>query len=306
MHTLAEQLSRPIGDTGSELGKWRRMMGVGLMHLERNARVFSYFKMHAGLQLLQGIVQVVIFLFVGRLMGFGRFSSLIGGSYASFLIIGMVLLQYLDKSLIAPYVSLSGAYWSARLESLLLSPYSLWLFIVTDTVWYYLMTTINATAIFFVGIAFGASVDTPRSWVLLIFTFFLAGTAVFGLGLVSASTFSLLNAKGNDEPVGWGVHLVQGLVTGLYFPAALLPHGMQAVGLLLPHTYAIDSMRRLLLSKYTPGPTLIVHNWFALDPIVVNLACIALCLLVYLPSGIYLFNRGIAKSREAGSLSRWT
>src|ERR1700746_758986 len=286
MQMLAESASEVLRGADLELTSGRRLLDVCLMHLGRNARVFVYFKMHAGLQLLQGLVQVVIFLFLGKLMGFGRSSQLVGGSYASYLIIGMVLLQCLDKSLIAPYVSISGAYWSARLESLLLSPYSLWLFIVTDTVWYYLMTTINASAIFVVGIFFGASFGAPSSSALAFLVFVGSAVGVFGLGLISASTFSLLNAKGNDEPVGWGVHLLQGLVTGLYFPAALLPHGLQYLGLLLPHTYAIDSARRLFLHNYTLGPSLIVHTWVSIDPLFVNLACILFTIALYLPLGI--------------------
>lgn len=304
MYTLTERISRPLVKT-TRWSDMRQMVQVVFVHLGRNARVFTYYKVHTALQLLQGLAQVAIFLFLGRMIGMNHIAGLMGGSYASYFIIGVVLLQCLDKSLIAPYVSLSGAYWSTRLESLLLSPYSLWLFILSDTAWYYLMTTINAVAMVCVGLFFGASIGAPSSWSAAVLVFVLGAVAVLGLGLISASTFSLLNAKGNDEPLGWGIHLLQGLVTGLYFPVMLLPHFMQYVGLLLPHTYAIDSMRRLFLSHSSP-PSLLVHQWFGADPIIVNIGCLCACIGIYMPLGIHLFARGMKKSREVGSLSRWS
>ncbi|HSL81817.1 MAG TPA: ABC transporter permease [Thermoanaerobaculia bacterium] len=272
----------------------------------RNAKIFLYFKVHAGLQLLQVVAQLLVFLFLGELIGAQRFEALAGGTYASFLVIGMVVLQLLDKSLIGPFTSLSSAYWSSRLESLMLSPHSVWVIISSDTVWYYLMTTVNAVVILGIGFAFGADLHPPSSWPVLALLLILGSASVFGLGLASASTFSLLNAKGKEEPISWAVHLLQGLVCGLYFPFELLPRALKLFGLGLPHTYAIDAARRLFMPGYTEGGTLPVHRWLGLDPLAVDCLCLALATLVFLPLGVLLFNRGLRKSQEVGSLSRWT
>ena len=280
-----------------------RVLGYQLL---RNAKIFLYFKVHAGLNLVQTVAQLLVFLYIGDLIGRDRFAALAGGSYASYLVVGMILLQVLDKGLIGPFVSLSGAYWTARLESLMLSPHSLGLIVGCDTAWYFVMTTINALAILGVGLLFGASFAVPSSWPLLLATVAMAIAAVVGLGLISASTFSLLNAKGNDEPVSWAVHLLQGLVCGLYFPFALLPTWLQFVGLLLPHTYAIDCVRRLAISGYTTGPTLPIHGLLPIEPVLTDLLGLVLCAAIYLPLGVHLFGKGIDKSRQVGSLSRWT
>jgi len=294
--------SRPTGSEDLPVFSWLRVVR---MHIERNVRVWLYFKVHAGLQLIQGVAQLMVFLYLGQLVGTAHFSSMAGGNYASYLVIGMVLLQLLDKSLIGPFVSLSGAYWSTRLESLMLSPYPIWLFVVSDTLWFYMTTSINAAAILVVGLVFDASFGTPQSWVMLFWVLFLGLVGVFGLGLMSASTFSLLNAKGREEPISWAIHLLQGLACGLYFPFALLPGALQAVGLVLPHTYAIDAVRRLFIAEYTSGATLPVHQLFELDPLLVNCFCLAAGAALYLPLGIYLFQRGLRKSQEIGTLSRW-
>ena len=281
------------------------VMSVLGMHLARNARKYIYFKVNALLSLVQSLAQLLVFLYMGRLLsthdGWSR------GTYESFLIAGMTLLQWLDKGLIGPYASVSGAYWSARLEPLLLAPRSLWLFVTADTVWYYLLTNINIAAIFITGRLFGARLtmpqDIPRFGLIVV----LATLSVFGMGLMSASAFSLINAKGRDEPISWAVHLLQGLVSGLYFPFSLLPTPLQYAGLLLPHTYAIDGVRRLMVPRYgQSGPTLTIHRLMPCDPQLLNIFCLAICLVVYLSLGVYLFQKGMRKSQEAGSLSRWT
>lgn len=305
--TTAEALDR-IGPektltTGDRAGSPLRVIWFQVM---RNAKVFLYFKVHAGLQMLQVLAQLLIFLMLGELISPERSAAFAGGSYASFLVIGMVVLQLLDKSLIGPFTSLSGAYWSTRLESLMLAPHSLWLIISSDTVWYYLMTTINAAVILGVGFLFGAEVGGPENAPVFLLVLLLGATSVFGLGLASASTFSLLNAKGKHEPITWAVHLLQGLVCGLYFPFELLPAFLKPFGLVLPHTYAIDAARRLFMPGHTGTVTLPVHELSGLSAVTVDCLCLGLATAVFLPLGVWLFNRGLRKSQEVGSLSRWT
>jgi ABC-type multidrug transport system permease subunit len=275
------------------------------LHMERNARIYSYFKVVAVLGLLQSLAQALLFLYFGRLVASSA-SQAVGGNYASFLITGMIAIQCLDKCLIAPFVSLSGAYWSARLEALLMSPYSLWFFILADTLWYNALTLVNSAVILIVGLYFGARFGLFGSPIILIFSMVLAATAVLGLGLISASLFSLINAKGQDEPISWTVHLVQGVVCGLYFPFTVLPKGFQIVGLLLPHTYAIDTARRVLIAHFNSSATLPVHLWCGGNPIVVNMVELLVQACIYVPLGIYSFNCGLKKAQRVGSLSRWT
>lgn len=299
----------PVSGAPSPPRSWlsglRSSLAVARIQFIRNARIWAYFKVNAGLQLVQALAQLAIFLFLGELVAHDRFSAMAGGSYTSYLVIGMVLLQILDKSLIGPFTSLSGAYWSTRLESLMLSPHPLGLILVTDTFWYYAMTTINAAAILGLGAFFGARFAAPSSVPLFLTVLFLGAIGVFGLGMISASTFSLLNAKGRNEPVTWAVHLLQGLACGLYFPFQMLPWGLQALGLLLPHTYAIDAARRLMIEGYTVEATLPVQSFVGGDPVVADCLFLALSVVLYLPLGLLLFRRGIRKSKRVGNLSRW-
>lgn len=298
---LAIALLPPSG-MGSRLRTVARLLYV---HFERNARIYIYFKIVAILGLLQSLAQTLIFLYLGGLVDRSALST-VGGNYASFLIIGMIVLQCLDKTLIAPFVSLSGAFWSARLEALLMSPYSIWFFILADTLWYNVLTFVNAAVILLAGLSFGAAFVFPTNVLLSFLSLILSGLAVFGLGLMSASLFSLINAKGHDEPISWTIHLMQGIVCGLYFPFNVLPGVLQIVGLMIPHTYAIDTARRVFIPDYPTSGSLPLHWLVGYDPLFVNLACLLCQVVVYLPAGIYMFSRGLRKAQEAGSLSRWT
>jgi hypothetical protein len=51
----------------------------------------------------------------------------------------------------------------------------------------------------------------------------LSAAAVSGIGLIAASTFTLLNCKQWGNPVTWIVSLLVGLLSGVYFPPKVLP-----------------------------------------------------------------------------------
>jgi ABC-type multidrug transport system permease subunit len=116
-----------------------------------------------------------------------------------------------------------------------------------------------------------------------------------GIGLISASMFMLANAKGNMEPIGWSIATISGLVAGVYFPPDYLPPAIQIISNFLPQTYAIESLREiLLLGKDLAEPS-----------IQFTIFILVIFSIILLPIGLYLFNLGIKKGEKDGSLARW-
>ena len=112
-----------------------------------------------------------------------------------------------------------------------------------------------------------------------------------------------INAKGWNDPISWIVGILQGLVTGVYFPITLLPGWLHALAMLLPQTYALDAARRLLLPATQAQALLRLGGLPALQSDLIALACAALILPAL---GAALFAAGLAKARNDGGLSRWT
>lgn len=146
----------------------------------------------------------------------------------------------------------------------------------------------------------------PTNLWLALLVFFLGVISVLGFGLISASMFMLINAKGWNDPVKWVIGTLQGLVCAVYFPITILPNWLQKLALCLPQTYAIDALRRLFLATSPRGVTLATQGWFSLAPLSADVLILCFLLLLLLPLGLLFFKLGLRKAKNDGCLSRWT
>lgn len=269
----------------------------------RNARRWLTFRVSVALDLLTALAQAATFYFLGALVAAGSQHTW-QGQYVSFLAIGMVFNVLLEASLRGPFQGLSWDYWYGRLETLLLSPCPLGLELLAHVGWAYLRALVNAALFALLGLAFGARLAVGAgSIVLALVALGLALVAVLGFGFMSAAMFMLVNAKGSTDPISWLVGVLQGLVTGVYFPIALLPAPLATAALLLPQTYAVDAAHRLLLpSANTPRLPLLAF----LPPVDADLAILVIFALVLPLVGLRLFAAALTKARRDGGLSRWT
>jgi lipooligosaccharide transport system permease protein len=268
--------------------------------LSRNARVWVYFRVSLVMDLINMAAQASIFFFVGRALGGGETWT---DNYAAFLAVGLVFNTLLEASLTGPSTSLGENYWMARLETVLLSPCPVPALLVADSLWFYVRALINAAILGTVGWWFGARLDAgPGDALLAVAALLLAAVAVLGFGLISAAMFMLINAKGFNDPVGWLVMVLQGLVTGAYFPVDQLPPVLQAMARCLPQAYAIDAARRLLLPDTETAPLVTVG---VLSPLASDFLLLALFLTILPPLGWLTFRTGLRKAQRDGGLSRW-
>lgn len=268
----------------------------------RDARLWLSFRVSLVMDLLSMAAQASVFFFLGLAMGAGQRQGW-QADYAAFLAVGLVLNAVLEASLTAPYQSLALSYWQQRLESLLLSPCPVSLVVIADVGWAYVRAAINAAILAMVGFLFGARVSAAGPDLLLsVLVLALAAVAVLGFGLMSAAMFTLINAKGWNDPVAWVVGVLQGLVTGAYFPVSELPGALHVLALFLPQTYAIDAARRLLLPR-TDLPPLLAQR--VMSPVQSDLVVLLASAVVLPLLGWLLFGLGLRKAQVDGGLSRW-
>lgn len=161
-------------------------------------------------------------------------------------------------------------------------------------------------SVLFGGLLFGAQFSTAHLAAAVGFLA-LALLATFGLGIISASSFYLFNFKQQTEPVRFLIQdVIVALTAGYFYPLYVLPHPLQIVGSFIPHTYALDALRRLVV----PGgdlvaPALPLQYVLPLSPIVVDTLVLAGMTLTSLPLGWFMYVRGIERARREGTLTRW-
>jgi len=239
----------------------------------------------------------------GQLLG-----AAYGTNYMSFIVVGITVNVFISTNLADPYTRIARSYFNGTMDLFLLSPMSIYtplLGLMARSVlddYPRLFFTFGFGMLFF-----GASFQFGYwPWALAFTVLLLA--AGFGLGLISASSFYLLDIKQGTEPVQFLVQQVLAtLLAGTYYPVTVLPPPLQWLACAIPHTYAFDALRRLL----DPGAQLDVPvlpiqqalpGW---SPLAVDGIALALLSMILLPLGFYLYGRGIERARRNGTLTRW-
>ena len=270
--------------------------------IARDARLWMSFRVSLVMDLLSMAAQASVFFFLGMAMSAGSRPGW-QAEFAAFLAAGQVFNAVLEASLSGPYQSLAMNYWYQRLESLLLSPCPVNLVVIADVGWAYVRAGITATILAVVGALFGARVRAGAPGLLLTFLVLALGAvAVLGFGLMSAAMFTLINAKGWNDPVAWVVGVLQGLVTGAYFPVSVLPGPLHVLAMVLPQTYTIDAARRLLLPGTDLSP---LFGQGVMSPIQFDVVVLLASAVVLQLLGWLLFGMGLRKAQADGGLSRW-
>jgi ABC-2 type transport system permease protein len=70
----------------------------------------------------------------------------------------------------------------------------------------------------------------------------------FGIGLAGASNFFTLEVKQGSEPLTWLFNVLARIFSGVYYPTTILPAALQGVSWFIPHTYALDGIRRVMMN----------------------------------------------------------
>ncbi|HEU0165532.1 MAG TPA: hypothetical protein VFQ54_10855, partial [Thermomicrobiales bacterium] len=159
------------------------LLGVLPVLLRRQAKLWLQFRISSAMDILTMLAQASVFFFVGKAIGGDTWTD----ANAGFLAVGIVANTLLEAAVAGPYRSIANAYWSARLESMLLSPCPLILQIVADVLWILINAAISALFLAIIGASFGARLHVSIPDILLaLLVVATALVSVLGIGFVSA------------------------------------------------------------------------------------------------------------------------
>lgn len=236
---------------------------------------------------VQPMIPVVTFFFVAKLVTDG---PSVGGDYYSFVIVGFLTTAAFGGALGGFALEMQTAVQQGRFEMLLVEPVRWRLLPFGLAEWEI------ANRLLFVAVAGTVSLmlGAQFRWdnlLLVVLLFVLGLGASLAIGILSGAV-GVLTKRSN--PVLTLYTLVAGILAGVAFPIELLPAPVRALSWLIPHTYAITALRRVLLidGEFVPGPT-------------VPQALIALTLfnLLMYPTVLWVYGRIMETGRRTGVLS---
>ena len=289
---------------------WREFAALWAFGL-REYRIWQSYRVNQVIWITNLLVTTLLFFLLGKTIA-GQASALLGAAYGtnymSFVVIGVTVNVFINTNLTDPYIRIQRSYFNGTMDLFLLSPMSIYtplLGLMTKSI------LDDYPRLFFTFgfgmLLFGATFNFAAWPLAFLFTaLFLA--AGFGLGLLSASSFYLLNIKKGTEPVQFVTQqLLATLLAGTYYPVTVLPKALQWIACLIPHTYAFDALRRLLGPGAQAGvPVLPIQQSLpGISPVLVDGGALLLLTLILLPLGVWAYGGGIERARRNGTLTRW-
>ncbi|RLE94609.1 MAG: hypothetical protein DRN04_02640 [Thermoprotei archaeon] len=277
--------------------------------IKRYFRVWTYFKVNFVLELIQVVIDLATMAIIASAAGkyISYMLKAYGGDYFAFIVLGLVCNQLLSVALTAPRSAIEDAFWGRRIEILFSSPVNPTFLVTAFSIGPIVRESVKTLIYLLTAILLGLS--TKPLNILSTVVFFTGFLACMGIGLISASTLYLLEAKGGSDPVNWIASIVARLLSGLYYPLNILPEWCRWLSLIVPHTYVFDAERRILLGSVSGESSLPIHSVFValgFSPVLADLVLLAIYAGVVLPLSYYLIRKGFEKALRDGRLSWWS
>ena len=279
------------------------------MFSKREVIIWLSYKMNAIMWVLDTLFTTIIFFMLSLVT---RGSDIIffpyGGNYVSFVVLGLFVHFISFTNLGDCYHRVARIYWGGTMDLYLLSPLSYF----TPLMGVMFRSVIDdyprsVLALLFGWLFFGA-VFSFNSPVVLLLILILVLLSTFGIGIISASSFYLFDFKQQTEPVKFIFQdVIIALTAGYYYPLTVLPYPLQVLGSFIPHTYALDALRRLMIpGGETLTPVLPLQLAIkAISPISLDILALLSMSIVFLSLGWFMYIKGIEKARREGTLTRW-
>jgi ABC-2 type transport system permease protein len=289
---------------------WRQFAALWAFGL-REYRLWQSYRVNQVLWMTNILVTTLLFFLLGQTIA-SQAAALLGPAYGtnymSFVVIGVTVNVFIATNLSDPFFRIQRSYFTGTMDLFLLSPMSIY----TPLLGLMARSVLDDYPRLFFTFGFGmllfGATFNFTFWPLsLLFTvLFLA--AGFGMGMLSASSFYLLDIKRGTEPIQFVIQqLLATLLAGTYYPITVLPTSLQCIACLITHTYANDALRRLLCpGAQSDVPVLpIQHVFSGISPVLIDGVALTLFTVILLPLGVFAYGRGIERARRNGTLTRW-
>jgi ABC-2 type transport system permease protein len=224
------------------------------------------------------------FSFNGEMVGFQQYTG--NSDFMGFLVVGYMISAYVSSVFWGVGFSMKEEMRQGVLESNWSTPVSRITLIVSKSIFYFFITTLEVIITASVcHYAFGFKVTGE---VLKAVAFLVPGIiGIMGIGMAVSGL--VLMAK-NANPIIDLTNSILPVMSGSFFPIKVFPRGFMFISLVLPLTYIYDSSRAILIGQQ---PLFNLKKEF----IIIIAAMILLCII-----GSWIFMRIERKCRDMGIL----
>lgn len=207
--------------------------------VKKDVRTRTTYKLNLSLSFLNTLMAALTWSFLGQNAHLGSALAPYGGSFISYLIVGMAFNEYMMESLKAVQKSINPS----ELEEILVSPVKIRVFILGNALWGYTFHTINILIYFALGtLVFGVTFDSINP-VGVVITLILGIAVMFSFSLLASG---ILIVWKQGDVVQWFLGAMSSLFAGVYFPITILPDQLQTISWILPQTYFFELIRLAL------------------------------------------------------------
>ena len=253
--------------------------------LARDVTLATSYRLDFLMQVGQVVFPLLILYLPAKLIGDFPSTREYGG-FLPFSVVGVGMMNFFMGS----YGSFAGSIRSEQaagtLESVLMTPVSVPVLVLSSSAWAFLWSTFSAL-LFIGGGALLYRIELHGN-PLLALLFIMLTTLVFAsMGVLSAS-FVMVFKRG--DPIGPLVSVMFFLIGGVIYPVKVLPGWLAAISSLLPITHAVSALRAILLQGQTFAQV-------SFDLMVLLLYAAAL-----VPLSLYAFSQAVRRATRDGTL----
>ena len=258
-------------------------------------RALRFYPSNFVLAIIQSFVTAGMWFFVALFLKDYAAASLASydGDFVSYMVIGVVFFQNSSAILNLPFQSLNTAFWDRRLEVYNSSSYGVWAFITGKFIWTFfyqlvIQAAVLTAAVLFAGVHINANVPVlPLIIYYLGFVF-----TCLGFGMIGASNFFNLEVKQGREPFTWLMDILARIFSGIYYPLAILPVGIQFISRIIPHTYAMEGLRLILMDGRGLDNTVVRNDML----VIVAFAVLSMLL------GVFLLRKSLIRAQRGNGV----
>ncbi len=237
---------------------------------------------------LSAFIPIVTFVFVAELVSDN--GPEVAYDYYTFVVIGVVTMSILAATLNSFGNDMLELVTQGQLEMFLVEPVRWNLLPFAMTPWAAFQAIATAVVMVLLSIPLGAEYRL-EAVPIAILIILLGLAATLAIGILGAS-IKILSKRA--DPVLSLYTLAASVLSGVFFPVELLPSRLRALAWVIPHTYVIQALRKVLMpeGEVLPGPT----AWQAI-------AALSIFSLVFYPIALWSYGHILEYGRKVGALS---
>lgn len=260
--------------------------------IKRDTIEFASYKLSSILNVFSIIINLSIFFFIGKIIGFSASSHLASysGNYFAFVFIGIAFSSYMGVCLTGLNASLQNEYHRRTIEAIFVTPIKIPLLLSGLISWHFLYATLEIIIYVLAGLFIFQLSFPQMNYLAVLLILIISLLVLFPLGIISAS-FLLVYKRG--DPVNWLMNLSFELLGGVYFPITVMPEWLQKLSNIIPVSYTLNCLRLAILQ----GKTIVELK--------TDIFILCLYASFLIPLSLLIFRLALKKTKEKGSLSHF-